>query len=273
MTTRQYLRSAKVVVGQLDVSALHVTFSTKHTLKSAPNTAEITVFNAGEATRNEWSTNKNPTVRLDVGYAGGLANIFAGGAAFVESVKKTNTIETTINAGDGEKELRASRIAKQVPAKVSPGVLLRVVAESLGVSAGNLHAAVSKLESKGLGSMFSAGAALSGSTWDLMDRVCASYGLEWSVQAGALQILERDTAADGKTVVKITPDTGLTGSPSVDSKGVLSFECLLNPQLRPGCVVVLESMFVRGGFRITEVVHEGDNFGGPWKSTCKGKRY
>jgi len=106
-----------------------------------------------------------------------------------------------------------------------------------------------------------------------MDRVCASYGLEWSVQDGALQILERGTAIDGKTVVKLTPETGLKGSPSVDSKGVLQFECLLNPLLKPGCVVVVESMFVRGGFRLTDVKHEGDTSGGDWKTTAHGKVY
>lgn len=271
--TRQFLRNARLIIGQLDVSALDISFEVTRTGKAKPNTADISVYNASEKTRNEWKTVKNPTVRLDVGYADEYATIFRGAADFVMSAKKDADIETTIRAGDGEKELRAARIAKQVPEKVKPEEILRVVAETLGVKPGNLNSAIAKLARRGLGSMFSAGAALSGASADIMDRVCASYGLEWSVQDGALQILERDTAVDGKTVIKLSSDTGLTGSPTVDSKGVVSFECLLNPLLKPGCVVVLESMFVRGGFRLTDVKHSGDTFGGKWETTAHGKVY
>lgn len=271
--TRQFLRNARLIVGQLDVSDLDIAFEVDRTGKAKPNTADITVYNAGEATRNEWRTVKNPTVRLDVGYDGEFATIFTGAADFVTSAKKDADIETTIRAGDGEKELRAARIAKQVPEKVKPEEILRAVAETLGVKPGNLNSAIAKLSQRGLGSMFSAGAALSGASADIMDRVCASYGLEWSVQDGALQILERDTAVDGKTVIKLSKDTGLIGSPTVDSKGVVSFDCLLNPLLKPGGVVVLESLFVRGGFRVTNVKHAGDNFGGKWESSVHGKVY
>jgi hypothetical protein len=269
-----FIRSVKVFVGTFDVSGLHAKFHVKRTAKSSANTLDLSVFNPGPKTIDEWVQAKNPVVRLDVGYGDTLATIFSGAARFV-SPKRTDskTIEVEIQAGDAEDLLRAARIAKQVPAKVSPGALLRTVAESLGVKKGNLDAAISKLNAKGLGSMFSAGAALAGRSAPLMDRVCKSYGLEWSVQDGALQILERDVALEGRTVPKLTPQSGLIGSPQIDSKHVLSFECRLNTTLYPGAVVVIESQFVNGGFRLTDVEHEGDNYGGSWKTTAHGKKY
>lgn len=276
MSDEQFIRNAKVFVGQFDVSGLHVKFHVKRTGKSAPNTMDLSVLNPGPKTIDEWMQVKNPVARLDVGYGREpvMSTIFSGAARFI-SPKRTDskTTEVEIQAGDGEAELRKARIAKQVPAKVKPGELLRTVAESLGVKKGNLDAAVSKLNAKGLGSMFSAGAALSGNAVPIMDRVCRSYGLEWSVQDGALQILELGVALEGRTVPKLTRESGLIGSPQIDSKHVLSFECRLNPALAPGVLVVVESQFVNGGFRLTDVEHEGDNFGGSWKTTAHGKKY
>jgi hypothetical protein len=270
----QFIRAARVIVGTFDVSGLHTAFKVKRTDKSAPNTLELSIFNPGPKTIDEWLQVKQPTVRLDVGYGTELATIFLGAVRFIEPKRKdSKTVEILFQAGDGETEIRSARIAKQVPSKVKPGELLRTVAKSLGVKAGNLDAAVSKLDARGLGSMFSAGAALSGKVAPLLDRICASYGLRWSVQDGALQILEVSKALEGRTVPKLTPQSGLIGSPQSDSKHKLSFECRLNPSLYPGGVVVIDSQFVKGNFKLTDVEHEGDTFGGAWKTSAHGVKY
>lgn len=269
----QFNRGALVVVGSRDVSELRVSFNVKRALTRGPNTAEIKVYNAKPDTRAEWSAQKRPPLRLDVGYGGRLATIFLGAARFIEHYREGQSIVTEITGGDGEDAVRASLVYKALGPKVPAHEILREAATAVGVDPGNLESAVRALEARGLASLFSEGGMLSGSAADQLTRVCNSYGLEWSIQDGALQILERDKPVNTRSVFEYSKTSGLLGSPRLNQKGELSFSALLNPVLKPGLVVSMKSEFVQGGFRLTDVDQQGDTQGGEWKSDCHGRRY
>ncbi len=191
-------------------------------------------------------------------------------------------LETT--AGDGEAELRAARVYKTIAKGEKPDAILRSVAEGLGVSLGNLQTQLGKLRTRGVASMFPEGGVLYGSAASQMDRVCSAYGLEWSIQKGLLQILERNKPVSTDPVFELSSDSGLLGSPKYERQqgnvkpgkhvGEIDFECLLNPLLMPGYVLSIKSKFVKGAFRITEVDHKGDTFtAGDWKTEGKAKAY
>jgi hypothetical protein len=76
--------------------------------------------------------------------------------------------------------------------------------------------------------------------------------------------------------VVVTSETGLIGSPgrlksdkqntAKETGDGVEFQCLLNPKIKPGRLIKLESIGIKGTFKTVKVTHEGDNQGGSWLS-------
>lgn len=280
----QFRRGALVVVGDRDSTALRTTFEVRATNKGEPNAATIKVYNPAPKTAAGWLQERRPDVRLDAGYNGELATIFLGRARTVDQYREGNDSIVEIRAGDGEEEIRSAFTSKAVAPDTRGDELLRLLAADLGVAPGNLNDACARLRARNLGSLFSQGGVMFGATARQMDRVCASYGLAWSIQNGALQLVEIGQPKSGKPVFELSAASGLLGSPRVERvqfnakagkhTGETDFDCLLNPLLVPNAVVVLKSLFVSGNYRLVQVQHNGDTHGaGEWKTTCKARTY
>lgn len=269
---RQFNRRYRLIVDTRDVTEMDFSFSVKKNLKGTPNTCEIKVLNVNGDTRNAWTKKKKPACQLQVGYEDSIATIFLGFARTVEFYQEGTETHCEIKGGDGEPQLRSAWISRGFPEGTKAEEYLDAAARAIGVDEGNLADAKSKLSSKGLGSIFTQ-SVFFGSAASMLDRVCKSYGFEWSVQEGALQILEIDQPIDPGKVFLVSPDTGLRGSPRIDNKNIVSFECNLNPLIRPGSLVQLSSDLVSGGFRISDVEHSGDTAGDDWKTVAHGKKY
>jgi hypothetical protein len=114
-----------------------------------------------------------------------------------------------------------------------------------------------------------------------MTAICKSLDLEWSVQGGKLQILERGKALAGKAIFLTSgssggANSGLIGVPSVDNKGILTCQMLMQPDVYPGRLLVLASENIKGQFKITDTTHKGDTHGtdgGSWSVEVKASKY
>jgi hypothetical protein len=105
---------------------------------------------------------------------------------------------------------------------------------------------------------------------DVARGITRSIGLEWSVQDGNLQLLPFQTALR-QTAVLLTKDTGLVGSPSLDSENVLTARSLIVPGIFPGRKVDVRSEFVRGIYRVTKATYIGSTFGNEWYVEVEGR--
>lgn len=106
-----------------------------------------------------------------------------------------------------------------------------------------------------------------------MTDLCRSAGLEWSIQDGCLQLLNIGEALSTNEAIQLDSSTGLIGSPSVDSQGVLEFTTLLIPGIAPGVLVDMDSLFVKGGYRIEKVRYQGETVGQDWYAHCTAVKY
>lgn len=270
--TVQFRRRARLVVGTTEIVELGFVFHVTKSLKAQPNQAEIKVRNLAPSTRKLLEEPKTLPCQLDVGYVDEpLHTVFLGTVRTARSAKEGTEIITTIATGDDGHI--AARPSVTVPSKASPAELLDLVAKQMGVGVGNL--------SEVLGSVTGGGAVsstvISGRGPEMLTQAARSMGLEWSVQNGALQFLPRGKAVAGDVVLLSSTgksgNTGLVGSPSVDNKGVLSARCLIQPDLEPGRVVVIEGKAIRGAYRLEEVVYSGDTRGGDWYCDLHGRKY
>lgn len=275
---RLFIRKAEIVIGTRDVTELRVDFRVVKTLKPTPNNAEIKIYNPAPDLLKYIAENEKLPARISAGYEEGTSVIFSGElrpSQYPTNDLKGNRI-VSLFCGDAERGLRTARIAKSFIPSTPPASVLREVARSLGVGEGNLNQAVTRMRIAGVGRAFSQGLVLWGSASQQMTRVCKGYGLEWSVQQGNLQILEVGKALDGIAIeLATTPvNTGVIGSPTVDSKGNLAITTLMIPDVFPGRKIVYRGTEFQGQYIAQQTTHYGSLSGeGDWAIDIVGKRY
>jgi hypothetical protein len=99
-----------------------------------------------------------------------------------------------------------------------------------------------------------------------------SAGLEWSIQDGNLQLLDRGKALAGTSLL-LNSDTGLLDSPTVDNEGVLTAKMLMIPGVRCGGLVTIDAKRIKGTYRIEKATWSGDTSSTDWYVEINAKRY
>lgn len=294
-------RAIRLQVEDQDMSNFDCEFTAKKTLiPMQPNTLKMQIYNLNPAHRKSLETKKN-YVRLDAGYTGidgkspEFVQVFQGQVRSAYSLREKNNWITYLDTGDSFMEIALAQINTSMGPKVGVGSVMQELAKSMGIKSGNLNAAIAKFGNKLDGKIAAMGkrALLVGNAAKLMTDHCDSAGLEWSVQDGELQILEKGKTLEG-TGVKLTPETGLIGSPSLELKSAGSFSnqiaiaksvalskpghvitatSLINPGLRVGGKVVFDTAEIKAAYRILQLEYSGNTRGQDWYVKLTGSHY
>lgn len=281
-------RLAHVTVGTLllegtDGTGLDVSFKVKRNLKPLPNTCDLKIWGLSKSSRQALagSTVPAPTMagkqkivpcRIEAGYKGATYQIFLGELRAAQTTRQGQDVITELSTGDGDQAIKTGRINVTLGPGTTTATAMKQLLGALGIGQGNLAKAVTLLGQAGLVQMYAKGASLKGSAADHLTDLCRSAGLEWSIQDGQLQVTTLGQPLDGQAI-SLTPSTGLVGSPSVDTKGIVSAKCLMIPGLKPGVKVAIQSESVTGGFRVISTEHTGDTFGSDWYVDIEAQRY
>ncbi len=269
------------VTGSIQVDTLLVdqnlrfTFKVERDDKPTPNKVECSIYNLTEESRKKTQIQDAPLI-IEAGFPDTVARIFSGTVSKVSHVQTGPDIITKIIAGDGEKEWRSKRINESF----SPGTriqdVVKAIVDALGLKPGN---ALKALDENGIAkglSDFANGKTISGLASHELKKMLNSAGYTFSIQDGALQVLQPDQANKLPTIL-LEPGTGLIGSPEYGETGpdkviVLKAKSLLQPGLVPGRKVELRSLTKDGYFLVTKVTHTGDTIGTPWFSEVELKK-
>lgn len=264
--TQLFRRAWNVTIGDVVVSDLAMAFQVKKTLKKEPNTAEIAIYNLSDENRKKLTESTKYPLRIEAGYIGGISQIYLGEVRSAFTTIEGPDYVTRMSSGDGEKAHRV-RLSVPIGPKTNASVALRAIAKTLGVGAGNSESMAAALAKRGI-VLYPRGTVLSGNAAQNLTDFCRSAGLEWSIQDGALQILDKGAALDSRPIV-LAPDSGLIGSPSSDADGKITAKCFMIPGLRPGMRVQMDSLQVKGLFRIVQAEYAGETHGSEWSITLQ----
>jgi hypothetical protein len=260
-------RSATVQVGTLVVRDLRMAFRVERSLRPVPNKATIEISNLREDHRSAIER-ADAGVVLSAGYVGSEALLFSGEVRKAASTYDEPNWTTKIEGQDGGQASRTARVNRSF----RPGTPLRTVFETaagaLGLGLGNIAAILPGVSLSTGEQQFATGTALSGPASVELDRLCASCGLTWSVQNGAIQLVPLARALRGQAV-KLSASTGLVGSPAKDARGVVKARAKLIPDLVPGRQVILEARAVSGVYRLDRATYIGDTHGSDWHIDCE----
>lgn len=278
---------AEIDVGTFGVEKLRAYFRIAKTLKVAPNTCELSIYNLNADTRaaiQELAPKENDKrgipVRIRAGYENeDLFQVWLGDLRTAISIHEPPDWRTILTSGDGEKAIRKSRIAQSFGPKTPVATALRAVViklrEYLGpnaISEKKLNELTQSIQLRGSGKILDGGITLYGSAPKVLSSICESAGLEWSIQDGEIQIIDRGATLK-TTAIAVEEFTNMIGTPEVDAEGVVKVKTLIVPDLIPGSVLSIKSSRVNGFYRAEKVEIEGDTFEpSVWHMTIEGKR-
>lgn len=268
---KQFGRIYELQVDTLVVSGLRVTFKVTKDDKPEPNKCEVSIYNLSAESRAKCQK-VNSALILKAGYEeAGLTVMFSGTVSKVSHVREGADWVTKIISGDGEYPWRTVRVSESFAPGATIETVTKALINKLGLKEGN---ALSEIAKGGFArgvQDFAHGKSIVGLGSKELVRLMKSVGYNISIQDGAVQIL-KPGSSNGQTP-SVDAATGLIGSPEFGETGegpsktlTLKATVLLKPQIIPGSKLELKSVSKNGFFFVNKVIHEGDNFGGPWYS-------
>jgi hypothetical protein len=300
-----------VIVGDLDVSNLDVEFKVLSTLKPEPNKCVLTIWNLSQDHRAELLKRNRPNasssklvgipVQVEAGYKDNTSVIFSGDLREVASFRDDTDWKTTLSGDDGGRSYREARFSPgmQYNAGARIGDILKKCADAMGIGLGNAANFEATAQIAGIGSVLAHSFTLDGSASKALTRLLNSIGLTWSIQRGALQLLQKGAPLN-QSAIRLTPSTGLLDSPeaAIDATvslgnpqqfapgakqttkkvkpkdpGILKLKAMLIPGLDPGRKIALESANFNGGYYLTECEKVGQSWADDWHVNAVARQY
>lgn len=245
-------------------SQFRITFDVSKTLRREENTMLVRVYNVAIETRQKL-VQDGKFVTLDAGYEN-LTTLASGDLVRAVVKKEPPDSYLELECSDAARSFRDTRVSLSFAAETSVSTVLDAV-----LGAFDFPVSREGVEITGL---YRNGWSFSGRAVDALDKVTEKADIIWSVQDGRIELLGKQQPRLG-SLIKITPSTGLIASPEKleDTEGQTEknkgdgyrVRALLNPKLRPGDLVVLESEQVpRARYRADSVTFKGDMRGNDW---------
>ena len=280
-----------------DSPGFRISFEVIHSNDSDANKASAIVHNLSESSRARFADAvTTPVVRppplgfeglipvatlrpstpirfaIEAGYVETKALIFDGEAVHVTSARVTAGFETKVSAADGL-QARRGIVSAALNGPQSIGKVFEKVAKSMKVNAERAVAKALSGEFDGAMRQFFSGVTIQGPADRVMNQLAQSAGFEWSIQDGELVVLTPDGFVD-EEVIQLGPLSGLIQSPErrrdeKTHKEIVVVRSLLQPRMRVGRKVEIESREISGLFRIELVRHTGDTSGSDWYSEAE----
>lgn len=263
--SRLFARSWRVSIGDWQTEKLRVKFKITKSLEKEPNNLDLQVFNGSDDSRHKLTGAGIPVV-VEAGYEGSTGVIFSGVSRTVDHTHPDSEWITHAQCGDGERLYQFAHMNESFGPGTRVADVIRAAVKNLTVGRGNMEDALSRPLAM---EQYLYGFVAFGRAAEILDKATKAAGLTWSVQQGAVQFVKKGEPAQ-ETAFLLSANTGLLGSPDhappdkKKKRAVLKCRALLNPQIRPGVIIRLDSLKVKGDFVCQKVDHSGDSHGNEW---------
>jgi len=258
---------------------MNLTFSVNKssTALKKQNSAEIEVYNLPEEALKVLEKDY-PVAFLKAGYAKQeIITLIKGEIVSVSTRKQGPDLVTQILMGSGYVALNHETVQAVVPeGKTVKEVIETLQREMTGISKGVFSGF--NINNKVL-----YGYSMSGTARETLDNICRTYNLDYNIDNDVLYVHDATGTLDENYALAplINEESGLIELPyetrvevgyakkSVKNKGGVHFKVLMNPSLRAGSIVKIESSTINGWYKISDLRHYGGNRTNDWYTECK----
>jgi hypothetical protein len=268
------------------VEDLRVTFEITKTILRSPNTADVKIYNLHPDNEAKIK-GEFDEVLVNAGYKNAAQLLFRGNIRHTFRYRDGNDWITQIDAADGDRDfLHARMVVSLAGGSTTQDLIDHVVSSFETTKLGHFVVPAAKRIR---------GAVYAGPTREVLDRLAATLGANWSIHNGALDIVSADSTLPTQAIV-VNADTGMLGAPEIDDKGI-TIKCLLNPKIVPNGKIWLDNNDIQlrvrkereqapgankpspkkkqkeiarldpdGVYKVYRVTHKGDTHGNEWTS-------
>lgn len=269
---KNWLRAYEITAGPaggtgFSINSLKINFSLSKTEDETCNNITLSIWNLN-AEHRAILDQKDCVVKLRAGYVGDLKDVFTGYVVFAEGENDGADFKTTLTIVDGRVECRDTQVSNTYSGTVNSKTMFDDVASDMGIPikyADDVeHFDLEDYSFVGNGTA-------------MLDELCESGGLSWSIQDGNLEI-KKKFGTMNQTAYRISPETGMIGMPkkirlssenSIDNDEYgYQVTFFLNADIKISDFVYLDSKYVKGYFRVSELSMSGSNLDGDWTCTA-----
>jgi len=242
----------------LQWSDLHCEVETESTRGATPNTCKVKVYNLAPSSL-QFLKQKSLILQVLAGEGAAPSSIFAGDVdrRGVKTEIRGPDRVTEISAKDGGAVIRSALFVGSYPPNTTRSQVLADLLAQANLKRGYIDPTITERTYPGP-------MAWAHPARDVLHELYAPEGALWSIQDGVLQVLNIGGVLPG-AALKVAPGTGLMGSPTVTDKGV-DCRIVLNPAVRCGMVIALQSAVASGGYTVTKFGHSAHWTGLTWET-------
>lgn len=258
----------------LNINKLQVSFdiSKSASNKDKTNSASIEITNLSREDLALIDVDY-PAATFSVGYRDiGIKRLFSGEVTNVTTRRSGTEWVTQILMGGNYTELNHEVMSQLV----APGRTVQEVAEDIRKAIPGVSRSV--YNGTNLSNPIIYGYPLQGTPKEMLNKLAEKYDLEWQIDDGVLYVHDNDRAnsENFQSAYLVSKYTGLVdnafrvsgdirrGKDDKAKKQAVQWKMLLNPDIVPGDIVLLEDTFISGYHKVTDMRHYGDWRGQPW---------
>ena len=253
-----YQRKIVVHVAGLEISEPRISFEMEREPDEVVPNGEVTIYNLSRDHENQIH-DRGTDVRLDAGYPETIATLYDGQ---VDRITRERTQLKRITRIElGSFTTWVNRLGGVSSRSYNGAETVRNIARDL----------VGDMNGLGLGPLdlipneIVENFAWAGSAAVGLRSLCKRVGVTWYEDDGVIRFNRPGIAQPDAIRIKLSPDLGLIGAPSITDQGAEAVSAL-QPLARVGNVVELESQSLQGDWKIVGIRHKGDNWEGVFRT-------
>lgn len=283
---RLYNRKYTLIIGDklkgkgIEITDLNISFKIKNSADTTnkKNSAVISVWNLSENTIKLFDDEQYISLQLFAGYEEtGVDSIVFGDVVEVKTERRGTDRISTFTLAEGFTVLNHTILkAKTLPSGITiEGVIEYIRSQMDGISKGNYRGDILKEQ-------IADGYPISGTPEQMLTELCNAFKLQKSIKNKKLDVSPQNSAYrnDKTTVITFNEESGLidipfrhinaNGKKKTDptvKKGV-TFKALLNPFVKAGDTISIQSKLISGFYIIQDIEYSGEFRGEPWYINC-----
>ena len=252
-----YGRIIEVMVAGLTIREPRISVSIQRQIDKTQNKGEVVIYNLSPEHEQQIEERGGP-IQIQAGYPETVATLYEGSVQRVLRPREHLAKLTRIKLGDDlhSRQRLRGKFNRSYDGQVLVTQIITDIVRSMGLALGPLDVIPPPLTY----SNFYFGGGPSAAA---LERICTYAGCTWWNDDGVIRINKPGALQPDSARTTISPKNGLIGIPTKTDEGA-DARMFLNPLIKVGGFLSIESRTVSGNWKIVGVDHEADSWEGPF---------